>query len=117
MDNSTRISEGEISQMRRNIVLNPKSYTAEVRATMTVEKDPLAFLAEENIWFQNLMLWDAKKAILGCYWRGLEFNAENYYNLNPIIYRKTHQKFKTSSRDGEFIGRDFLTNQPIFKKY
>jgi hypothetical protein len=112
-----KISQGEVSQLRRNVQLNPQDYSEKIRAIHLLEKDPLAFLAERNIWFKDLMLSEVFIEMLKAKRRGRKFNPEDYYDSNPILYRKAHPKFRTSSRDGYLVGRDFLTNQPIFRKY
>lgn len=116
MANSS-VSDGEVSPMRRNISRNPRAYSSATRAALSSVADPLAFLADENIQFKNLMMSDVLIKISIAERRGREFNPDNYYNTSPITYRKSHPKFKVSSRDGYLVERDFLTNQPIFRKY
>jgi hypothetical protein len=117
MVNSFKVSDGEMSKIRRNVARNFGDYSEVTRGLASCIKDPLAFIADENVWFQNLMMFDAMKEITNWVFRGRKFNPDDYFNKNPVIYRKTHLKFKTSSRDGYLVGRDFLTNQPIFKSY
>lgn len=117
MADSTRVSDGELGQMRRNIARNPNAYSAATRAKMSVFEDPLEFLATQNVWLKNVMLWDVLKERAIAQRKGEEFNPNSYFHSDPSIYRKSHPKFEVSSRDGYLVGRDFLTNQPIFKKY
>lgn len=117
MADSTRVSDGEVSQMRRNIARNPSAYSAVTRAKLSVYEDPLEFLANQNVRLKNVMLWDVLKERAIAHRNGVEFNPNIYFHANPLVYRKSHPKFEVSSRDGYLVGRDFLTNQPIFKKY
>ncbi len=87
---NSRVSDGELSQMRRNLRRDPHAYSSATRALFGVEADPLAFLAEEG----------------------------TRYELHMKFVDVLQQDiFKVTSHDGYLVGTDFLTNQPIFRKY
>lgn len=88
---NSQVSEGEKSQMRRNIARDPSAYSRVTRAALSSIADPLAFLAEEGTRY------------------------EMHLKFVDVLQQNI---FKTSFRDDAyFVGVDFLTNQPIFKKY
>ncbi|VVB80013.1 Uncharacterised protein [uncultured archaeon] len=108
----------ELAQIRRTLKLDPHAYSETIRAIAQGSSlETGDFLAKENVSFYNLMMWDVMIEMAINWRKGRKLNPEDYYDSNPVMYRKTHPKFNATSRNGHFVGRDFLTNQPIFRKY
>jgi hypothetical protein len=76
--------------MRRNIARDPHAYSEEMRLLFSSRIETGDFFAEESFRYQNHLGY-----------------------LNAI----NAQRFGVNSPDSHFVGRDFMTNQPIFKKY
>jgi hypothetical protein len=87
----TTISSGELSTLRRNIARNPSDYCEFIRLLYSHHKIETGdFFADESVRYHNHLFF-------------MQLNI-------PEMFRAT-------SRNGYYMGRDFLTNQPIFKSY
>lgn len=121
---------GEMTTARRMAALdsgNSGEYVSTIRAISSNGGSEVVS-PRANVWVYNCINRAADIEIANCFLRNEKFKPEKYFHSDPIVYRQTCPELALSScssfeiggivftRQRDYVGRDFLTNQPIFRE-